>query len=522
MSEKPSKVMLLGCGAWGRNIARVLAELGALALICDSDEARGRAVAAELNVDYTAAPSAGFARGDIAAVAIATPAATHAGLALAALDAGKHVYVEKPIALCLSDARAIAQKAREKSRVLMVGHLLQYHPAFVKLLAMAREGALGKLQYIYSNRLNQGRVRTEESALWSLAPHDLSMILALAGEVPLRVTASGQAAVQPALADLATVDLAFPTGLKAHVFCSWLNPYKEHRLAVAGDAAMAVFDDTAPDWDGKLVLYRHCVKWNGNVPEFVKGAGEKIAVARGEPLREEMRHFLDSVAGKHAPLTDAAEATRVLEVLAAAQRALDGGQAVTISSNSNIAASAFIHESAAIDDGVVIGEGTKVWHFSHVLGRSRIGARCVIGQNVTIGPDATIGNGCKIQNNVSVYKGVTLEDDVFCGPSMVFTNVLTPRAHVERKNEFAPTLVKRGATLGANCTIVCGHTIGEYAMVGAGAVVTKDVPPHALVLGNPARQAGWVSRSGERLGADLVCPRTGERYVETAEGLRLT
>lgn len=513
--------MLLGCGAWGRNIARVMAELGALALICDSDEARGRAIAKELDVEFATDRAAALARGDIAAVAIATPAVIHAEMALAALDAGKHVYVEKPIALSLSDAYAMAAKAREKSRVLMVGHLLQYHPVFVKLLAMVREGALGKLQYVYSNRLNQGRIRTEENALWSLAPHDFSMILALAGESPSRVSAAGQAAVQPALADLATVNLAFPSGLKAHVFCSWLNPYKEHRLAVAGERAMAVFDDTASHWDDKLVLYRHCVKWNGEIPEFVKGAGEKIAVEKGEPLRAEMQHFLDCVAGKHTPRTDAAEATHVLEVLAAAERALDGGGVVTISSNGNIASTALIHESAVIDADVSIGENTKIWHFSHVLGRSRIGNACVIGQNVTIGPDVTIGNGCKIQNNVSVYKGVTLEDDVFCGPSMVFTNVLTPRAHVERKNEFAPTLVKRGATLGANCTIVCGHTIGEFAMVGAGAVVTKDVPPHALVLGNPAKRAGWVSRSGERLGADLVCPRTGEHYVETKDGLQL-
>ena len=521
MVEAVKNVALLGCGTWGRNIARVLAGLNALALICDSDEARGREIAKELDVEFAADRSAAFARADIAAVAIATPAATHAEMAMAAFDAGKHVYVEKPIALSLSDARAMAARAREKNRVLMVGHLLQYHPIFVKLRALVREGALGKLQYIYSNRLNQGRIRTEENAMWSLVPHDFSMILALAGESPSRIAASGQAAVQPALFDLATVNLAFPSGLKAHVFCSWLNPYKEHRLAVVGDAAMAVFDDTAPNWEDKLVLHRHCVKWNGNVPEFVKGAGEKIAVEKGEPLRAEMQHFLDCVAGKHAPLTDAAEATRVLEVLAAAQRALDGGGAVTISANSNIAPDAFIHESAVVDADVSIGAGTKIWHFAHVLGHSRIGERCVIGQNVTIGPDVTIGNGCKLQNNVSIYKGVTLEDDVFCGPSMVFTNVLTPRAHVERKNEFAPTLVKRGATLGANCTIVCGNTIGEYAMVGAGAVVTKDVAPHALVLGNPARRAGWVSRSGERLGDDLICPRTGERYTETKDGLRL-
>src|SRR6185437_13140513 len=156
----------------------------------------------------------------------------------------------------------------------------------------------------------------------------------------------------------------------------------------------------------------------------------------------------------------------------------------------------------------------KIWHYSHVLGNSRIGERCVIGQNGCIGPDVTIGNGCKIQNNVSVYKGVTLEDNVFCGPSMVFTNVLTPRAHIERKDEFLPTLVKCGATIGANATIVCGNVIGAFSMVGAGAVVTRDVPDFALVVGNPARRIGWVSESGDRLGPDLVCPRTGERYEE--------
>ncbi len=154
-----------------------------------------------------------------------------------------------------------------------------------------------------------------------------------------------------------------------------------------------------------------------------------------------------------------------------------------------------------------------MWHFSHILPNTVIGNNCSIGQNVVIGPDVRVGNGCKIQNNVSVYKGVSLEDDVFCGPSMVFTNVLTPRAHVERKDEFASTLVKRGATLGANCTIVCGNTIGEFAMVGAGSVVTKDVAPHALVIGNPARQIGWVSHAGERLGDELKCPRTGMQYV---------
>lgn len=182
---------------------------------------------------------------------------------------------------------------------------------------------------------------------------------------------------------------------------------------------------------------------------------------------------------------------------------------------------AFIHESAYIDDRVTIGSGTKVWHFVHILPDTKIGDNCILGQNVMAGPEVTIGNGCKVQNNVALYRGVTLEEDVFCGPSCVFTNVLTPRAHVERKNEFRKTLVKHGATIGANATVVCGNTIGAFAMVAAGAVVTKDVKDYALVAGIPAKQIGWVSRAGERLSADLICPLTKEAYAEVGGHLKL-
>jgi UDP-2-acetamido-3-amino-2,3-dideoxy-glucuronate N-acetyltransferase len=178
-----------------------------------------------------------------------------------------------------------------------------------------------------------------------------------------------------------------------------------------------------------------------------------------------------------------------------------------------------VHESAYIDDAdAPIGRGTRIWHFTHILTGVRIGAQCTIGQNVVIGPRVSVGNGCKIQNNVSVYEGVELEDGVFCGPSCVFSNVNNPRAEIVRRSEYRRTLVRRGATIGANATIVCGHELGAYCFIAAGAVVTGDVPAHALMAGVPARRVGWMSRAGLRLGPDLVCPSDGSRYREDADG----
>ncbi len=181
----------------------------------------------------------------------------------------------------------------------------------------------------------------------------------------------------------------------------------------------------------------------------------------------------------------------------------------------------FVHESSYVDEGAEIGSGTRIWHFCHIMPGSQIGENCNIGQNVMVGAGVKIGNGCKIQNNVSVYPCVTLEDDVFCGPSMVFTNVYNPRAHISRMGEARPTLVRKGATLGANCTVVCGVSIGCYAFVGAGAVVTRDVPDHALVFGNPARRMGWVCSCGEKLNLDLRCPVCSAGYEEGECGLKL-
>ncbi len=506
-----SRIAVVGLGPWGRNHVRAAHALGVLAAVNDADSALAAKFAAETR---TSAPgwSAILADSAIAGVILATPASTHAALAREALDAGKHVLVEKPLALSPDGAASLVKRAQATGRTLMVGHLLRYHAAFRALEALVRRGELGRLQYIASNRLNLGKVRREEDILWSFAPHDISMILALAAEMPDSVTAIGAPVLHAAIADVTTTHLAFPSGMKAHVYVSWLNPTKEQKLTVVGEKGMAVFDD-GQNWDRKLVLYRHRIDWVDGKPEPARAEAEPIALETTEPLKEEIAHFLDAIAGRiAAPATDGAEGLRVLRVLDASARSMRSGAPVRLADAMPAADAPFVHESAYVDAQVELGAGVKIWHFGHILPRTKIGPKSILGQNVVVGPDVTVGANCKIQNNVSIYTGVTLEDGVFCGPSCVFTNVLTPRAEIERKNEFAPTLVKRGATIGANATIVCGNTIGAYATIAAGAVVTKDVADYALVAGVPARRIGWVSRTGERLGADLVCPRTGERY----------
>jgi UDP-2-acetamido-3-amino-2,3-dideoxy-glucuronate N-acetyltransferase len=298
--------------------------------------------------------------------------------------------------------------AAEAGRVLMVGHVLWYHPAVLKLKELVDSGELGRIQYIYSNRLNLGRFRREESSLWSFAPHDLSVILGLLGEQPAAVQAHGGHYLHHAFADVTVSLLSFPSGVRAHVFVSWLHPFKEQKLVVVGDRQMAVFDDTLEK--DKLVLYPHEIDWKNRLPVARKAPAEAVALEWVEPLRAECAHFLECVRTRTTPRTDGAEALRVLEVLDACERALASRAGPVRPAASAPAAPYFVHESAYVDEGVEIGEGTKIWHFTHVLKNSRIGRDCRIGQNVMIGPNVTIADRVKIQNNVSVYEGVTLEE----------------------------------------------------------------------------------------------------------------
>ncbi|MEM8916201.1 MAG: Gfo/Idh/MocA family oxidoreductase [Pseudomonadota bacterium] len=511
------RVAVVGCGYWGKNLVRNFARLGALSAISDADAAVSGTMAGQHGTSALEWDEI-LASPDIDGVVIATPAERHGVMTRQALEAGKHVFVEKPIALTVEEGRQSVELAEKTGRVLMVGHLLHYHPAFVKLKSLVADRAFGKLQYIYSNRLNLGKIRREENILWSFAPHDLSMILSLVGELPTMVQATGSAYMQSQIADVTTTNLAFANGVNAHIFVSWLHPSKEQKLVLIGEDSMAVFDDRQ-DWSQKLVIYPHKIEWPGGIPEAIRAEGSPVEVEESEPLRLECSHFLDCIAKNERPITDGREALNVLQVLSMAQDSMNKRAAVDLAGTAPVlTGGASVHESAYVDEGVTLGAGSKVWHFSHILSGSTVGKNCTIGQNVMIGPDVAVGDNCKIQNNVSLYKGVTLEEGVFCGPSAVFTNVNNPRAEVDRKDEFRHTLIKKGATIGANATIVCGHELGRYSFIAAGAVVTSNVPDYALMAGVPAERIGWMSQAGEKLGADLTCPRTGEQYRETPDG----
>ncbi len=533
-------VAVIGSGYWGKNLVRNFYHLGVLKTICDgAPRVREEMVKTYPDVFVTGDIDGIMKDKDIQCVVTAAPAVHHFCLAEKALKAGKHVFVEKPLSLNHTDGEKLVRLAADQGRILFVGHILNYHAAVIRLKEMIRAGKIGRLQYIYSRRLSLGKIRREENILWSFAPHDISIILSLTGEEPSYVDSVGSNFLHARIADVTMTNLKFPSGIGAHIFVSWLNPYKEQKLVIVGSSGMFVFDDTEPV-ETKLVLYPHTINWQNGLPVPNKAESVPIDIKDiwEEPLKAECKAFLAAVETNTKPLTSGEVGLTVLKVLEVSQRSLEqkeqgmhtdmmSAPVIPVESGiqkgdqlKEIQSEVFIHATTVVDDNVAIGGKTKIWHYSHILPGTKIGASCNVGQNVVIGPDVAIGNQCKIQNNVSVYKGVTLEDGVFCGPSMVFTNIYNPRSEIRKMDQVRPTVVKKGATLGANCTIICGHTIGSYAFIGAGAVVTKDVADHALVVGNPARQIGWACKCGERIDeSTMTCPLCRKKYRPGKVGL---
>lgn len=315
------KVSVIGCGHWGKNLVRNFHALGALHSVCDYDLATAQKFSAEYGVPALSFEEAVHAP-DAQALVLASPAPLHFKMAYAALEAGKDVYVEKPVCLRDEDARALCALAAEKNRILMVGHLLHYHPGFLKLKEMADAGTFGPLRYIYSNRLSFGKIRREENVLWSFAPHDVSMILSLAGDItPETIEAVGSCQTHPEIEDIAAIHMSFPGGLGAHVNVSWINPFKEQKLVVIGENGMAVFDDQE-GWEAKLIHYPHKIEVTQDLPDIRKADGVPVPLTESEPLRDECAHFLECVATRKKPRTDGEEGLRVLKVLNRADRAI--------------------------------------------------------------------------------------------------------------------------------------------------------------------------------------------------------
>jgi UDP-2-acetamido-3-amino-2,3-dideoxy-glucuronate N-acetyltransferase len=512
---KKIRVAVIGAGHWGKNLVRNFAELGALRTICDVNKENLKQYLDKYpDIRLAELYQEVLEDENIVGMVIATPAVTHYELAKQALIVGKHVFVEKPLALNLSDAEELVSLAQGKNLVLMVGHLLEYHPAINKLKEIINEGVLGKINYIYSHRLNLGKVRNEENILWSFAPHDISVIRLLLGEEPHQVTSVGANYLNPEVADVTISTLSFKSGVKAHIFVSWLHPFKEQRLVVIGDRKMAVFEDNAKD---KLKIYDQGFEWKNRMPVPRKNGASKVDFDSIEPLKAECAHFIECIKEGNIPKTNGESGIKVLRILKACQQSLENNGAPVRLFKKEKQRPYFAHETATIDEPCQIGEGTNIWHYSHIMKGAKIGRGCSIGQNVNISSRAIVGNNVKIQNNVSVYDDVIIEDNVFCGPSCVFTNVINPRSFISRKNELKATKVKRGATIGANATIVCGNTIGRYAFVGAGALVTKNVSDYALVFGSPARIRGWMCECGVKLdfcGGRAKCSTCKKEYIK--------
>jgi len=315
---------VIGAGYWGKNLVRNFSQLGVLRSICDPNPDLLKECLSEHPslLTYNEYKQV-LADVSVKTVAIATPAASHYEIAKASLLADKDVFVEKPLALNVPQAEELIQIAHERKRVLMVDHILQFHPAIIKLKDLIHQGQLGKLQYIYSNRLNIGKLRSEENILWSFAPHDISVVLSLAEEFPKKINAFGEDYLQEKVYDTTMTILGFSNRLRAHIFVSWLHPFKEQKLVVVGDKKMAVFNDM--EEENKLVLYSHKVNWVHRVPVALKGQFEAVPLEKKEPLKEACAHFLECVANRKQPRTDGKEALEVLKVLSHAQKELDRG-----------------------------------------------------------------------------------------------------------------------------------------------------------------------------------------------------
>ncbi len=476
------QIGLIGGGRWGQNLIREFSALKVLRKICEIDSTLIKKYKKMYpKVGVTTRWVNLLADKKITAVCISLPTIYHYKYAKEALENDKDVFVEKPIVLSELEAEELNNLAEEKNKILMVGHILQYHPAMNKIKELISKNRIGKIRSIVSSRtkIYDKTVKRDENVLWNFAPHDISLVLSLCShKLPSQVTSTGVSYVTESIEDITNSILKYENGTYINIYSSWLHPYKEQKIIIYGDKGTIEFNDLESN---KITLYKYGKSRNVKYDD------------QYSPLYMECSHFIECCQSRTQPITNGQEGLRVLKVLSALDKSLKSSTLIKLDDCRKY----YAHPTAIIDDGALIGDGTKIWHNCYITRDAVIGKNCSIGQNAYIA--GVLGDNCKVQNNVSLYIGNVCEDHVFLGPSCVLTNDLNPRCEYSKNGNYKKTLIKRGATIGANATIVCDNVIGEYALVGAGSVITKDVEPYTVVAGNPATKIGMVNEKCNKL-----------------------
>ncbi len=506
------QIAIIGCGRLAKELIETFYDLGVLKIICDTNNNdlswyKKHFDNLQTNTSYDEI----LDDNSITGVVIAHPFENHGDIARKALLARKHVYLCRPLVIVDKTKKELLSLAKKQKRIVMIGKNLHNYPVFPLLKEMVSSGELGTLKYIHANRLSTGTIKEDENILWSFSPQDISLIIGLAGQMPEFVAATGANFYHSNMADLTSSFMHFPTGLRAHIFVSWLHSEKEHKLVVVGDKKIAVFQDQKTPIQ-KLHIYPHQISWDTNIPVPQKSKAEIINIYPNELLKEDCDNFLQIINGQRDYADNGNEGKQVLDVLNASQLSInqDGKKiylAQTLGKEKGYATSP-IFDPPQMEDRI-----GKIITLVDVKNSPRLEKHMVNNPfQKSIPPNShktemsflpfqrltQDGKGCRINNNISIYKDLILESELF-NPSSQSFSATTQHFLANDPKKVQLTIIKKGATLGANCTIARGKTIGEYAYVGAGAVVLEDVPAHALVVGNPAKIKGWLCRCGNRL-----------------------
>lgn len=478
---------LIGGGYWGKNLIRVFNNLNILHSICEIDDNLIEKYKTDYpNIIITKSFDDLLQNDEINMICVSLPAQMHYDYGIKVLKAKKHLYMEKPITLNIDEAIILDNIANQNNLILMTGHILHYHQGIKKIKEILFDKQLGDIKYITCNRKSHGIYRTYENVLWSFGVHDISIVLSLCQGTFNNVKnlkCTGKSFITKDVYDIVNLSMEI-NDIYVNINVDWNSPYKEQKMSIVCSKGMILFDDV--EKENKVKIFYNHINDISDHPIANKSHGTVCNLNPYiSPLESECIHFIECCNTLQNPITHGKEAIEVLKVLKQCDKILN--------KNMN---NYFCHETSIINDGCLIKDDTKIWQWCHITKEAVIGKGCNIGQNCYI--SGTLGDGCKVQNNVSVYKGIEAGNNVFFGPSCVLTNDINPRCEYSKNGEYIKTIIEDGVSIGANATIICGNKIGKYSLIGAGAVITKDVEPFSIMVGNPATKIGTINKSGDR------------------------